>query len=73
MMPLNKRRHSLRMPGAAVYFLTALLAAAYVLLWNKYRLYNVDDPWFASLSYNLCDKHSELDSAIWPGLAISAG
>jgi hypothetical protein len=63
MMPLNKWLYSLRMPGIAVYFLTALLAAAYVLLWNKYRLYNVDDPWFASLSYNLCHKHSELDDA----------
>jgi hypothetical protein len=41
MMPLNKWLYSLRMPGIAVYFLTALLAAAYVLLWNKYRLYNV--------------------------------
>jgi hypothetical protein len=51
------------MPGVGVFFLTTLLAAAYVVLWDKYRPYNIDDPWFASLSYNLCHKHSELDDA----------
>jgi hypothetical protein len=63
MTQLNKRLHSLRMPDVGVYFLTALLAAAYVLLWNKYRPYNIDDSWFSSFSYNLCHKHSELDDA----------
>ena len=62
-MQLNKRLHSLRMPDVAVYFLTALSAAAYVLLWNKYRPYNIKDSWFSSFSYNLCHKHSELDDA----------
>ena len=63
MTQLKKRLHSLRMPDVGVYFLTALLAAAYVLLWNKYRPYNIDDSWFSSFSYNLCHKHSELDDA----------
>ncbi len=63
MTQLNKRLHSLRMPDVGVYFLTALLAAAYVLLWNKYRPYNIDDSWFSSFSYNLCHKHSEIDDA----------
>lgn len=62
-MQLNKWRYSLRVTNVGVFLLTILLVAAYVLLWNKYRPYNVDDPWFTSFSYDLCHKHSEFDEA----------
>lgn len=52
---------SLRTPTFYVTLLTILLAIAYMMLWNKYRPYNVDDPWSMSFAYNLCHNHSELD------------